>query len=212
MKAHDPLVYGGDDWCSTVTYNWLLSHPQLVRRTDDISKEHGATTLPIGGAAGHQMHHQGLDLDMFHPVVPDSIQMESGGGVYEALRSLVASSVKEYSDELNGVPGVTAVNRDRLNAWILATRQYLEQLSLGDNTVRLFAYIDGKSDSGQLVQLLKNGKLGNADSLILELECGVWNAYWPPVGSVSGYKTKIQKKWRIWPNHYSHIRYSVSAN
>ena len=154
---------GRDDWAAQSTYSWLDDNRALVTRIDDISGEHARNI-------GHQTHHQGRDIDMFHVY---TFPNGAVSGTQNYLRL-----VENVQAALNG----DAAALNRVNAWASQTRDRFDDL-IADNNVRRIYYAIGGAVAGEgqttltagwAQQLLEQGTYTNPDGLTINLAAGGW--------------------------------------
>ena len=120
---------GGDDWTSERGYSWIDANRGHLTSIDDVSGEHARDIE-------HRSHFRGTDLDIFHfYTFPGAI---SGLSNYELLRD----------DVVAAFTGNQAA-RDRVRAWVAATRAGLDQL-LALNTVARLYYAVGSPHATEI--------------------------------------------------------------
>lgn len=126
---------GGDHWVARGTYLWMEENLALLREVDDISGEHGRNI-------GHASHQYGTDIDMYH------FYRFPGATTGTSNYNLLQADVIAAFGTLQANPTEAAIQaRDRVAAWVEATREGLT--SLADlNTVNRLYYAIGTAAQG----------------------------------------------------------------
>ena len=154
--------WGGDDWCSSFTYQWLDANRALISSINDISGEHAADT-------GHHNHYEGREIDVFHYYTFPGITTYATGNYLALARDTARMTSTD--------PTIRDAARGRVTAWVSAMREHLASLSALYDVERLYTTRGGMESGvadGWGESLLTTGTC-TVGGTVVDLRIGNWS-------------------------------------